>query len=345
MKKIVLTGGGTAGHVYPALALIDYLKGYEIHFIGSSGMEKDILKNFNNVKYHEISAVKLVRKINFSNFLIPFKLIKSIFESKKILKSIKPDVVFSKGGFVSVPVVISSKSLKIPCISHESDLSMGLANKINLKFCQTMCTTFFETSKINKKCKWTGQPIRKEIFNGKPLYSFDNKKPNLLIIGGSLGAKFINEAVQNNLDELLKMFNLIHITGNQEVKSIKKPNYIQIKYAKNIQDVFASCDMAVSRAGAGVICELLALEKPLLLLPLSKKCSRGDQIENATLFKKLGFCEMIEEENFSKTQFFKKLNLLLKNRNNMVKNMKKAEANSACEKIVKIINESILKSN
>ena len=214
MKKIVLTGGGTAGHVYPALALCDKLKDYEIHYIGSSGMEKDILKKFPNIFYHEIPAVKLERKLTLRNFLIPFKLLKSIRCSKKVLKEISPNIIFSKGGFVAVPVAISASKLKIPVISHESDLSFGLANKIILHYCSCMCTSFEKTSLGNKKCVYTGQPIREKIFNGnKNIIDFKNNKPYLLVLGGSLGAKFLNNLVFDNIENLTEIFNVIHICG------------------------------------------------------------------------------------------------------------------------------------
>lgn len=340
MKKIVLTGGGTAGHVYPALALLPYLKGWEIHYIGGSGIEKEVLKNFPKIKYHEIETVKLVRKLTPKNLLIPFKMMKSITQSKKILKKISPDVIFSKGGFVSVPVVIAGNRLKIKTISHESDLSMGLANKINLKFCKSMCTSFQKTANISPKCIWTGQPIRKEIFEGNPsliLSKFTQRKPVLLVVGGSLGAKFINEKVIENIDLLTKNFNIIHITGNQSVAKIEHENYVQIEFSKNIQDLYSACDIALSRAGAGVIFELLALAKPMLLIPLSKKCSRGDQIENAELFEKLGYAGKLEEEEFSNDIFLKKLEYLNENKTKFKTLMKKNTQKNACKEIVKLI--------
>ena len=287
MKKIVLCGGGTAGHVYPALAVTEKLKDYEIHFIGSDGIEKEILSKFQNIKYHEIPTVKLERKITAKNLLIPIKLYKSIKNAKRILKEISPDVIFSKGGYVSVPVVIAGKMQHIKIISHESDLSFGLANKIILRFCDTMCTTFSETGNKNKKCIHTGQPIRQKIFEGHPIrFGFHNSNPTILVLGGSLGAKFLNEMIFENLDILTEKYNIIHICGQKNYQDIKHENYCLIPYAENIEDYYSTADIVISRAGSGVINELLALEKPMLLIPLSKKCSRGDQIENAKLFIK-----------------------------------------------------------
>lgn len=348
MKKIVLTGGGTAGHIYPALALLPKLKEYEVHYIGSNGMEKDILKKFPKIIYHEIPTVKLIRKFTFKNFFIPFKLFFSVLKAKKILNEIKPNIIFSKGGFVSVPVVIAGKRLNIPVISHESDLSMGLANKIILKRCNVMCTTFLETSKLSPKCKFTGQPIREEILDGNPSLiksKFYDNKPCLLVIGGSLGAKFINEKIIENLDQLLSKFNVVHITGKGNVKEINKDGYMQVEFASNIGDYYSSADIVITRGGSGVINELLCLNKLMLIIPLSKKCSRGDQIENAKLFKKIGYCEYIEEENFNNEKFLKLIDNLLNNKSFYKENMKKANANNANEKIIDLIKKTERKDN
>ncbi len=344
MKKIVLTGGGTAGHIYPALAVRERLGSeYEVHFIGGSGIEKNILANEKDIIFHEISAVKLERKLTPKNLLIPIKLFKAIEDAKKVLVEIKPDIIFSKGGFVSVPVVIAGRKLKIPIISHESDLSMGLANKIILRECEYMCTSFKETCQKNKKCVYTGQPIRKKVFNGKgskiedSIPFFDRNKPNLLVIGGSLGAKFINEKVWKNLEALTSRFNVVHITGKGTKEKHSGNCYLQVDYAENVGDYFAYADIVLSRAGSGAINEFLALKKPMLLIPLSKKCSRGDQIENAKLFTKLGFADMLEEENFDDKIFLAKLQRVYLNSDNFKENMKKMQNFDACDKIIELI--------
>ncbi len=342
MKKIVLTGGGTAGHVYPALAVAEKLKEeYEIHFVGSNGMEKEILSKEKKITFHEISAAKLERKLTLKNLLIPIKLFKGVREAKKILRQIQPNVIFSKGGFVSLPTVIAGKKLGIPIISHESDLSFGLANKIILKKCDIMCCTFRETAK-NKKCVFTGQPLREKVLKGSKLKilncgDFDKSLANLLVIGGSLGAKFINEKVWENLDELTKKFNIVHIAGKQASQEIKHKNYLQVSYADNIGDYYAFADFAISRAGSGVINELLANKIPSLLIPLSKACSRGDQIQNAKLFSKLGIADMLEEEGFDKKKFFLKLDNLIKNSQKFENNMKNTQNFNSCDKIIEII--------
>ena len=342
-KVIVLTGGGTAGHVYPALAVKEKLgKEYIVHYIGGNGMEKDIVQKEKDITYHEIEAVKLQRKLTLKNLFIPYKLIKSISRSKKILKEINPNVLFSKGGFVSLPVVIAAKSLKIPVISHESDLSLGLANKIILRYCNFMATAFEKTADVNKKCIYTGQPIRKQILNGNKnnitfLNKLDKNKKNLLIVGGSSGAKFLNEKIEKDLDLLTQNFNVIHITGKGNTKNVSKERYFQVEYAVNMGDYLNLADIIISRAGSGAINEFLALKKPMLLVPLSKSCSRGDQIENAKLFKSLGLCEMLEEEEYSSHKLMEKLDKLSKNDKIYIKNMQKIKNFDACDKIIELI--------
>lgn len=349
MKKLVLTGGGTAGHVYPALAVREEIgSDFEVHFIGGEGMEKDILAKESDITYHMIKPVKLVRKITLKNILIPFKLLFSIIEAKKILKKIKPDIVFSKGGYVAVPVVIAAHMLKIPVISHESDLSMGLANKIILKCCDVMCVAFEKTALVSPKCIFTGQPIRKKVLNGnknnlKLPSSFDKYKPNLLVVGGSSGAQFLNDITIENIDCLCKKYNVIHLTGKNFKNKIDKLGYLQIDYAENMGDYLDCADIVLSRAGSGAINEFLTLRKPMLLIPLSKRCSRGDQIENAKFFTSLGYADMLEEEDYDESIFNIKINNLYKNRQKYIENMKKSSNFDACDKIVGLLMKEISK--
>lgn len=343
MKKIVLTGGGTAGHIYPALAVRERLgTETEVHYIGGNGMEKNIVGQERGITFHEIKTVKFERKLTLQNLLIPFKLFEAVREAKKVLKEVNPDVIFSKGGFVAVPVVLAAAKLSIPIVSHESDLSMGLANKIILRKCDVMCVSFPDTLKGHEKIVYTGQPIRKKVFEGKKsrVYDkniFDKDLPNLLVVGGSLGAKFINERVWQNLDKLCEKFNIIHICGNQVKEAHKHKNYLQINYADNIGDFFAFADIVLSRAGSGAINEFVALGLPALLIPLSKSCSRGDQIENAKLFAKYGVAEVMEEEDFDESIFRSKLDNLYKNKEKYVKNMKKLANFDASIKICEIL--------
>ena len=326
MKKIIFTGGGTGGHIMPNIAIMEEIKNdFKIAYIGSkNGMEKDIIKN---VPYFEITTCKLKRSLNLSNLLIPFKLIKGYFDAKKILKKEKPDLVFSKGGYVSVPVIYASKSLKIPVISHESDYTLGLANKLTSKIAKAVCTSFEDTAKSLKNGVYTGSPIRKELLNGNKdkiknkLYLKQNL-PTLLIVGGSLGSKTINEIVEKQKKELCKKFNVVHITGkNSKTKSDK--NYNAVEYTSQIGDFYDLADVVITRGGSNVLFELLALKKPMLIVPLEKG-SRGDQMLNANIFEKQHLAlvaresELLKDENLLLT----KLEQLLKNKNEYVKNMK-----------------------
>lgn len=305
--KIVFTGGGTAGHISLNLALIPYFmeKGYEVHYIGSkNGMEKDLVKNIDNVYYHEISTGKLRRYFSLENFKDPFKVFKGIVEARKLIKDIKPNIVFSKGGFVSFPVVVGAKMNGVPVIIHESDLSAGLANQLSFPFCKKIFLTF-NNNKFKDKGEYVGAIVRSDLKlgdkeKGKNICGFSNNKPTLLVMGGSLGAKSINEAVWNNIDELLKKFNVIHICGKGSIKDIKRDNYIQFEFVKEeLKDIFAISNMVISRAGANSIFEFLYVKLPMLLIPLPLSQSRGDQIENAEYFKDRGYCNVLDDENIN----------------------------------------------
>ena len=290
MKRIVLTGGGTAGHVTPNMALVPKLidEGYNIYYIGSyEGMEKKLIEDI-GVTYYGISSGKLRRYFDIKNFSDPFRVIKGFFEAKKILKKLRPDVVFSKGGFVTVPVVIAAKQLHIPVIIHESDMTPGLANKLSIPSASKVCCNFPETVKLlpEGKAVLTGSPIREELFTGKceeglRLCGFTEEKPVLLVIGGSLGSVAINNAIRSNIDALLEKYQIIHLCGRNNLdESLEgREGYKQFEYVKDeLKHYFACANVVVSRAGANAICELLALRKPNILIPLGLEASRGDQI-------------------------------------------------------------------
>ena len=346
MKTIVLTGGGTAGHIMPHLALLPELKKHfnKIEYIGSfEGMEKDIIKK-EGIPYHCITTTKLVRSFTFKNFCIPFQLFKGIKEAKAHLKTIKPNIVFTKGGFVSVPVVIAAKKLHIPIVSHESDITLGLANKIIARYANIMCFSFERTvSELNKKAVFTGSPICAQIMSGNKQkiiteYGLNQEKPTLLFVGGSLGAKAINDVVFSSIKELLKSYNVIHITGkNNKNNKLSLKNYVQIEFTSHIEDLFACADCVISRAGSNVIFELLALQKPMLLIPLSKKQSRGDQILNANYFRKKGYAKVLEEENLTKKSLLQKINQTLVEKKQLVSNMDVNNVTSGNENILKQI--------
>ena len=308
-----MTGGGTAGHVTPNIALMPALKeaGYEISYIGSyEGMEKELIKE-QGIPYYGISSGKLRRYFDWKNFSDPFKVLKGYGEAVHQIKKLKPDVVFSKGGFVSVPVIFAAKHCHVPAIIHESDLTPGLANRLAIPKAEKVCCNFPETLQYlpDGKAVLTGSPIRQELLHGSreraiALCGFkDDRKPVLLIVGGSLGSKNINNAVRSILPELLSNFQIIHLCGkgNLDASLQGVVGYAQFEYAKEeLTDFFALADLVISRAGANSICELLALHKPNILIPLSQAASRGDQILNAKSFHKQGFSYVLQEEQLTK---------------------------------------------
>lgn len=353
MKKIVLTGGGTAGHVTPNIALIPELKkqGYDIYYIGShDGIEKKLIKDV-GIPYYGISSGKLRRYFDLKNFSDPFKVIKGYFEACDILKKLKPDIIFSKGGFVSVPVVLAAKSKHIPSIIHESDITPGLANKICIPCASKICVNFPETlSHVSKdKAVLTGSPIRQELFNGNKLKGlkfcgFNTNKPIILIIGGSLGAASVNQAVRSLLPTLLDRFQVIHLCGKGKVdKSLKdKEGYIQFEYVQEqLSDLFACADIIISRAGANAICEFLALKKPNILIPLSSSSSRGDQILNAESFEAQGFSYVLKEENLTNMTLIGAIDEIYNNKEKYIEAMNKSKTNNAVKKIVSLINDTV----
>lgn len=350
--KIIMTGGGTAGHVTPNLALIPRLldEGFEVKYIGSKdGIEKEIITK-ENIPYFEISSGKLRRYFDIKNFSDPIKVIKGIFEARKIINKEKPDVIFSKGGFVSVPVVIAASMSKIPVVAHESDITPGLANKIASPFCNKLCVTFRESLKYVKGNKGvlTGSPIRDEILNGsrllgKKLCGFKEDKEVLFIMGGSLGSKAINEIIRGNLKELLSKFNIIHICGkgnidlNKDVEGYKQFEFV----SEELPNLMAYSDYIVSRAGANSIFEFLALKKPTLLIPLSKNASRGDQILNANSFKNEGYALVLEEENINTDSFISKIDELVNRKKELILNMKKGNNKIGNDAVIDVIKESV----
>lgn len=351
MKKIVLTGGGTAGHVTPNIALLPKLKeaGYEIYYIGSyDGIEKKLIEEF-NIPYFGISSGKLRRYFDIKNFTDPFKVLKGYSEASKLMKKIKPDVVFSKGGFVTVPVVIAAHRKKIPTIIHESDMTPGLANKLCIPSATKICCNFPETiSHLPEgKANLTGSPIRAELLSGnkdeaRKFCGFSDDKPVVLIIGGSLGAAAVNDAVRKILPQLLPKYNVIHLCGKGKLDESLKgtAGYVQYEYIKKeLADLFALADVVISRAGANAICELLALKKPNILIPLPAAASRGDQILNANSFKKQGFSEVIDEEKITDDLLLETINNVYNNRSKYVEAMEKSPQQNGVEAVISLIKE------
>ena len=349
-KKIVLTGGGTAGHVSPNIALLPYLRdaGYEITYIGSKkGIEKNLIADY-GLPYVGISTGKLRRYFDLKNFTDPFRVIHGFREARSFLKKYRPDVVFSKGGFVSVPVVRAAGSLKIPCIIHESDMTPGLANKLCFGSAKKICCNFPETLKMlpSGKAVLTGTPIRAELFTGErekglELCGFSGEKPVMMVMGGSQGAVSVNKAVRGNLTELLKTFQIVHLCGkghfDESLANVE--GYRQFEYVKeDLKHLFAAADLLVSRAGANAICEILALGKPSLLIPLPTKGSRGDQILNANSFAEQGFSEVLEDEKAA-DQIVEKAVALYDNRAKYQEAMKASHQTDAIPIIMQLIEE------
>ena len=350
MKKIIFTGGGTLGHYSPNEAIYSRLKNdFECHYIGSkNGIEKQFAEKI--MLYHSIEAVKLDRTKFFKNFLIPIKLLKGIYQAKNILKKENPDIVFSKGGFVSVPVVIGAHMLNIPCVTHESDYTLGLANKIIAKKCVYVCTSFESTSKTLKNGYYTGSIIRQQIFNGKKeiiakKYNLDPLKKTILIVGGSLGSQNINSITRKSLSNL-KNYNILHLTGMGKIDNhIKYSNYHQIEFASDIENYIDASDFVITRGGSNTIFEILAVKKPMLIIPLSS--GRGDQILNAKEFEKNGFAEVLQENNLTPESFVEKIKKLDLNKNKIKNNMEKFQKDGLLEvcKIINNITKNEIKKN
>ena len=352
MKKIIFTGGGTAGHVTPNLALMDALSGrYEMEYIGSyQGIEKELVEKA-GIVYHGISSGKLRRYFDWKNFTDPFRVLKGFHEAKKLMRSQKPDLVFSKGGFVAVPVVIAAKKAGIPVIIHESDMTPGLANKLCVSSADKICVNFPETLKYlpEGKAVLTGSPIRKELFCGDRLRGLQfcgisTEKPVILVVGGSTGAAALNEAVWNLLPTLLKRFQIVHLCGKGKSNPAYDgtEGYVQFEYVnKELRDIFAACSLVVSRAGANAICELLALKKPNILIPLTAAASRGDQILNAESFEQQGYSYLLKEENLTNETLLTAINEVSENSEKYIEAMRNSAGGDAVQTICKMIDELI----
>ena len=361
-KKIALVGGGTAGHITPNLALVPELRkrGYEVIYIGSKGgMEERIMAKA-KIPFYGVTSDKLRRYFDLKNLAMPLNVIKGIREARKILKEQEVDIIFSKGGFVAVPIVIAASGLHIPVVSHEADITPGLANRIAAPRSKVICCNFEEAAKqFGNKGVHTGSPIRQEILHGdkkkgKEFLGFNDNKPIIFVTGGSSGSLYINELIRKHLDKLLDKYNIVHQCGigkgsqsspiqvegvDGEVHGYKELEII----SDELPDVFAASDFVISRAGANIIFELLALKKPSLLIPLSKRASRGDQILNANSFEKKNYAIVLTEEEQDKKPwtFLEKIEELEKKKKTMIEAMKKADESDAINKICDIIDKNV----
>lgn len=345
MASIVLTGGGTAGHCTPHLAILPYLKKDfdNIYYVGSeNGIEKEIIKN-TDIPYFSVTCAKLNRNLNAKNLFIPFKVAKGIFQAGKILDRIKPDVVFSKGGYVSLPTVVAAKQRNVPVIAHESDYTMGLANKISAKFCKKILTSFPSTAKEIKNGEFVGPPLRKSLFAPSKSdvvgnFGFSGERPILLVTGGSQGAKALNDVVCKALPELTAKYDVIHLCGkNNLMQNPPKKGYYQAEFLNKIENAFACATVCVTRAGSNTLFELMSLKTPCVLVPLPKGASRGDQILNASYFQQKGLAYVISQENLTEDSLIFAIDSVFANRYNLKRNFEKYPIKDASRQISRII--------
>ncbi len=354
MKRIVLTGGGTAGHVTPNIALIPALRtaGYDIHYIGSyEGMERSLIEDY-SIPYHGIATGKLRRYFSMKNFTDPFRVLKGFGEANRLIKELKPAIVFSKGGFVSVPVVWAAKKNHVPVIIHESDMTPGLANKLCFSSAVKICCNFPETVDVLPKNKavLTGSPIRAELMLGdaakaEKICNFeDPDKPVIMVVGGSLGAASVNEKIRKILPRLTEKFNVLHLCGKGKLNEalVGTKGYFQLEYAKDeMKDLFALSEIVVSRAGANAICEFLALHKPNLLIPLPASASRGDQLLNAESFRKQGFSLVLDEDkDLTEDSLYETICELYERREEFRNVMLGSDQTNAVSVVMKLIEEN-----
>jgi len=354
-KRIVFTGGGTAGHVIVNLALIPYFQqaGWGIDYIGSkNGIERQLIEELNDVTYHPISTGKLRRYMSIENIKDPFKVLKGVWDAWRIIGKIKPHILFSKGGFVSVPVVAAARMRRVPTIIHESDMTPGLANKLATKFAEKVLTTFPETLDYlpAEKAIHIGAVIREDLFKGDRNVAYrwtelSKGKPVLLIMGGSSGSANINRVVRDNLASLLKKYHIIHICGSGNIdENLHMAGYRQYEYVnEELKHILAMTDYVISRAGANAIFEFLALHIPMLLIPLPLSVSRGDQIDNAKSFVKSGFAHILMEEDISTASFEAAIDILVQHAPEMKERMKQENTEKSREQVIHLI-ESMAKT-
>lgn len=353
-SSIVFSGGGTAGHVTPNLPLIEVLRqdGWQIDYIGSKdGVEKDMISAL-NIPYHAVSSGKLRRYFSWQNFLDPFKILLGIVQSYCLLRKLKTEIVFSKGGFVAFPIVVAAWLNRIPVIAHESDMSPGLANRLSFPFVDKICVTFGAAKKHFKKpekVEITGTPIRQELFKGSKekgldLCGFNYDKPCVLVMGGSQGSVKLNTALRSILDPLTASYQVIHLCGKGKLDSnlINQANYCQLEYATSeLADLFAASDLVISRAGANALYEILSLQKPHVLIPLSAKVSRGDQIQNARYFAQQGISKVVDDDNLTAENLLAAITEAGQQREEIIAKIKALHIESATLKIIALIKEQL----
>ena len=351
-KRIVLTGGGTAGHVTPHLSLIPRLKemGYDIHYIGTeNGIEHQMIAQIPGITYHSVKSGKLRRYFSLQNFTDPFRVIWGAFQSIGLMRKLKPNVCFSKGGFVSVPVVIGAWLCRVPAVCHESDLTPGLANRICAKFATKVATTFPECAKaLGEKGVNTGTPLRPELFQGSraaglAMAGFDGQKPVLLMTGGSLGAQSVNKCLREALPNLLPKMDVLHLCGkgNLDESLLDLEGYCQKEFlSAEMPDALAVADLVLSRAGSNTLSELLVLHKPMLLVPYPLGASRGDQIENAKSYQRQGLARVLMQEDMTAETMTAALEELLHDRAELEEALKTYPVQDGTETVLELIRQA-----
>lgn len=319
MKKILFTGGGTPGHVTPNLALIEKFQqeGWQLNYAGTKGGIEEKLISRIGIAFHPITSGKLRRYFSWQNFIDPFRISLGVLQAYFLCRKLKPDVVFSKGGFVSFPVVLGAWLNRIPIVAHESDFTPGLANKLVFPFANKIAVSFAETKRFFKssdKLLVTGSPLRAALFTGnsqkgREFCGFNLDKKIIVIMGGGLGSAVLNEAIKRELKNLLSHFQIVHICGQGKAINYKEePGYKVYEYLhEELFDVLACADIIVSRSGANSVFEFLALKKLCLFIPLSTKASRGDQIDNAKYCKERGLSAVLSEEDLATESIFTRL--------------------------------------
>lgn len=353
-KKVFFTGGGTGGHVYPALAIIEELNKngkYDISWIGSkNGMEYNIITNY-GIKFHSIPSGKLRRYFSFLNFIDLFKIIAGFIKSFFILIKYRPDIIFSKGGYVTVPPIIISKILKIKSVTHESDMSPGLATKINSKFVNKILLPYEETKKyfkteLHDKLITTGNPIRKEFFstdkiNGRKIMGFTNNRPVILVLGGSLGAKEVNDLILDAKDLLINDYNIYHQMGDNKFVETDTDSYKTTPFIReHMADIISASDIIISRAGASAVWEFATVGIPAIFIPLTVG-SRGDQMLNARYSEKRGISLVLTGGEINADCLNRSINKLNSNKAGMIKVMNEFKSYSSSQQIVQVIEELI----
>ncbi len=351
MKKIILTGGGTAGHVTPNLALIPSLKaeGWEIHYIGTeNGIERRLIEAVDGVTYHVIKSGKLRRYFDVRNFTDPFRVVAGSFQSAALVKKIHPNIVFSKGGFVSVPVVYGAAISGVPVLIHESDMTPGLANRLSVPFAKALCCTFPEAAaSAGKKGRVTGTPLRAELFTGdretgRRLFSLTDSRPVLMVVGGSSGAQAINRAVRASLNQLTECFEVVHLCGkgNLDAECEGAKRYHQYEYLdEDMRHAYACADVLISRAGSNTLCEILALKKPALLIPYPKEASRGDQILNARSFEQRGLAHVLMQEDMTADTLLTAVIDTYKDRGRLIDAMERESSSDGVANVMHLIHQ------